>query len=356
MIYYIFPYFYVLFFSLLIYLGNVKSVKAWHILLLLLPAILVFALRGNVGTDTYYYLGLLDDYMHYGESEARYEPGFELLGKTLIYLGLAPRIAIASIGLIPTLLLCKAFSASKRQMLLLTLLVFPLYFFDFTMNGIRYGLSFSLAAIAVDKLYLKNYRSATIWGLIAISMQYSAALVILPFVGALVKKRYIFIVISLLVLSYLIAPDSFNLFTDRIAGKTDAYSEITAPSIFSGLAPLLTVLIIYFSFLYFNKNNSYSKLIHIILLLEVFSFIMARFTYAGLRFQGVFMFCMILYLKHSIDAISVNHIRKLVYIFIMLSLVGIILFLKNIYVTVDGDMSPFLPYKFFWEEQRPYTL
>ena len=356
MIYYIFPYFYVLFFSLLIYLGNVKSVKAWHILLLLLPAILVFALRGNVGTDTYYYLGLLDDYMHYGESEARYEPGFEFLGKALIGLGLSPRFALASIGLLTTLLLCKAYSASKRQMLLLTLLVFPLYFFFFLMNGIRYGLSFSLATISIDKLYRKKYLSATIWGLIAISMQYSAALVILPFVGTLVKKKFIVVIVLLLVGVFLISPDSFSLITDRIAGKSEAYSGITAPSIFSGLAPLFIVLMMYASFLSFNNKNPYSKLIHIILLLEVLSFIMAKFTYAGLRFQGVFMYCIILYLKFSIDAISVNHIRKLVYIFIMLSLVGIILFLKNIYVTVDGDMSPFLPYKFFWEEQRPYTL
>lgn len=356
MIYYIAPYLYTLFFSLLLYFSNLKSIKVWYIFVLLIPAVLVFFLRGNVGTDTYYYLALLDDYMHYGESVARYEPGFEFLGKTLIYLGLSPRIGLATIGLMTTLLLCKSFAASKRQMLVMTLLVFPLYFFDFTMNGIRYGLSFSLAAIAVDKLYLKKYRSATIWAVIAISIQYSAALVILPFVGALVKKRYIFIFISFLILSYLASPALFNLFTDRISGKTDAYSEIFSPSLLSGLAPLLITFILYITFLCFNKNNFSSKLIHVIFLLEIFSFIIAKFTYAGLRFQGVFMFCMILYLKHNIDVINVSYIRKLVYILILLSIVSLMLFLKNIYVTVDGDMSPYLPYKFFWEEQRPYTL
>ncbi len=68
------------------------------------------------------------------------------------------------------------------------------------------------------------------------------------------------------------------------------------------------------------------------------------------------MFCMILYLKHNIDIISIGYIRKLIYILILLSIASLMLFLKNIYVTVDGDMSPYLPYKFFWEEQRPYTL
>lgn len=355
MIYYLFPYFYTLFFSLLLYYGNIKSVKIWHLFLLLLPAILIFFLRGNVGTDTYYYLGLFDDYMYYGESDAKYEPGFEILGKALIYLGLSPRFALASIGLITTLVLCKAYSASKRQMLLLTLLVFPLFFFDFTMNGIRYGLSFSLATLAIDSLQRGKYRAATIWGVIAFSIQYSAILVMLPFVGVLVKKKYIFLFISLLSIAFLASPDLFSLITDRISGKTDAYSNVFSPSIFSGVAPLAIVLMIYISFLHFNKGL-YSKLIHIILLLEVLSFILAKFTYAGLRFQGVFMYCMILYIKYNLDGIELQYIRKYVYILIILSIIGILLFVKNISGFVDGDMSPFLPYKFFWEEYRPYTL
>ncbi|WP_089604237.1 EpsG family protein [Acinetobacter piscicola] len=356
MTYYIFPYFYILFFSLLLYFGNIKVVKVWHLFFLLLPAILVFFLRGNVGTDTYNYLGLFDDYMHYGESDAKYEPGFEFLGKALIGLGLSPRFALASIGLLTTLLLCKAYSASKRQMLLLMLLIFPLYFFDFTMNGIRYGLSFSLATIAIDSLHKKKYRSATMWGLIAFSMQYSAALVILPFVGALVKKRYVLTFVLLIIIGFAISPDIFSLITDRISGKRNAYSEIFAPNIFSGLAPLLIVLLIYMSFLFFHKNKEYSKLIHIILLFEVLSFILSKFTYAGLRFQGVFMYCMILYLKYNLDIVDSRIFRKYIYFLILLSIIGILLFLKNISVIVEGDISPYLPYKFFWEEQRPYIL
>lgn len=352
---YIFPYFYILVFSLILYYSNIKSVKAWQLFVLLLPAILVFVLRGNVGTDTYNYLALLDDYMHYGESLAKYEPGFEFLGKTLTYIGLSPRIALATIGLITTLILCKTYAASKWQMLIFTLLVFPLFFYDFTMNGIRYGLSFSLATIAVDLIYRKKYRSAIIWGLIAFSMQYSSLLVILPFMAGLVKKRYIVIFIILLVSAFLLSPDLFSLIADRLAGKRDAYSEIFAPSIFSGLAPLSIVLIMYLSFLCFN-GKSYSRLIHVIFLLEVLSFIMAKFTYAGLRFQGVFMYCMILYLKNNLESIQPHYFRKYLYVFIILSIIGMLIFMKNISIVVSGDLSPFLPYSFFWEEQRLYTL
>lgn len=356
MIYYLFPYLYMIFFSLILYLSNLKSVKGWQIFILLLPAILVFALRGNVGTDTYNYLGLLDDYMHYGESLAKYEPGFEILGKFLTYLGLNPRFALATIGLITTIILCKSYAKSKRQMLIFVLLVFPLFFYDFTMNGIRYGLSFSLATLAVDSIYRKKYSNATMWALIAFSMQYSSILVILPFVGALVKKRYIIFFILILVGAFFVSPELFSLITDRIAGKRDAYSEFFAPSLLSGLAPLLIVLTMYGSFLYFSNDRRSLRLMHIILIFEIISFILSKFTYAGLRFQGVFMYCMILYLKYNVDFIDSNRMRKYVYVFILLSIFGILLFIKNIAVIVDGDLSPFLPYKFFWEEPRLFTL
>ncbi|MDO6645483.1 EpsG family protein [Acinetobacter guillouiae] len=324
--------------------------KGWQIFVLLIPAILVFFLRGNVGTDTYYYLGLLDDYMHYGESLVKYEPGFEFLGKTLTYIGLSPRIALATIGLITTFILCKTYAASKRQMLVFTLLVFPLFFYDFTMNGIRYGLSFSLATVAVDLIYRKKYRSATIWGLIAFSVQYSSLLVILPFVGALVRKRYVIVVVVLMVGAFLASPDLFSLITDRVAGKRDAYSEVFAPSIFSGLAPLITVSLIYGVFLHYC-SKSYSKLIHVIFLFEVLSYLMSKFTYAGLRFQGVFMYAMILYIKNNIDFMEYIFIRKVIYFLIILSFFGILIFIKNILIIDPNDMSPFLPYTFFWEEK-----
>lgn len=355
MLYYILPYFYITFFSLILYFSNIKSIRGWQIFILLIPAILVFSLRGNVGTDTYYYLGLLDDYMHYGESLARYEPGFEILGKNLTFLGLSPRFALATIGLITTFILCKAYAKSKRQMLVFTLLVFPLFFYDFTMNGIRYGLAFSLATLAVDSIYQKKYRTATIWGLIAFSMQYSSLLVILPFIGALISKRYIIFFIILLVGFFLTTPDFFSLITDTIAGKRDAYSEIFAPSLFSGLAPFIIVLLMYAFFLFISDKRN-SKLIHIIFLLETLSFIMTKFTYAGLRFQGVFMYCMILYLKNNLDYIDPRYMKRVVYFLLFLCLIGILLFIKNISVSVSGDMSPFLPYKFFWEERRLFTL
>ena len=356
MIYYIFPYIYSFLTALLIYSLRLKRIRWWHLFIIVLPGILLFALRGNVGTDTYFYLGLLDDYSRYGESLARYEPGFELLGKTLAKTGLSPRFALATISIITTLLVCKAYSATKRQMLLLALVVFPLYFYDFTMNGIRYGLSFSLATIAIDKLYQKKNRAATIWSLLAFSVQYSSLLVILPFVGGLIKKKYVIVIGLILVLAFFGLPQYFGFIVDRIAGKQDAYSDIVAPSIFSGVAPLFIVFLMYVNFLRFHINKPYDKLIHAIFLFEVLSFVLSKFTYAGLRFQGAFMYCMILYLKNHSDEIDSEKIKKYIAGYVVISMLGIFLFIKNISANVEGDLSPFIPYKFYWQESNRHTL
>lgn len=348
MFFYIVPYFYILFISLNIYFSRIKTIKFWYVVALLFPAILVFFLRGNVGTDTFFYIGLLDDYVHYGYSNMKYEPGFEFLGKTIVFLGFNPRFGVAFISLITTIILCKSYSRSKNELMLLAMLVFPLFFYDFTMNGIRYGLSFSIATLAVDYLYRKKNVAFTILGIVACSIQYSAVLVFLPFLLALVEKKYIIILSFLLAVIYFVFPENVAFITDRISGKRDAYSEIFAPSLTSGLAPMLIVLALYINFLWFNRGKQFSKVIHIILVLEILSFIMAKFTYAGLRFQGAFMYCMIVYLKNNSQNIN---IRKYTLNLVFLSVIGILLFVKNITTGVENELTPFLPYKFFWEER-----
>jgi len=166
------------------------------------------------------------------------------------------------------------------------------------MNGMRYGLSFCLATLAIDGLYRKKYWHFAIWGIIAFTIQYSSLLLILLFLSVLVKKKYIIIFAIILGGFTLIFPTMFVFFMDHLSDKQNAYGEIYAPGFVSGLAPLLVVLFLYLNFLYFHRGTNYSKLIHTILIFEVLSFIIAKFTYAGLRLQGVFLYGMIIFLKN----------------------------------------------------------
>lgn len=352
MLFYLIPYIYITFISLNVYFSKIK-VNFRTLLLLLFPALLVVVLRGNVGTDSFFYLGLFEDYQRFGESNAKYEPGFETLGKVMIYLGASPRLGVAMVGLISTLILCKAYSRSKNEMLMLAMLVFPTFYYDFGMNGIRYGLSFCLATLGIDALYKKNYKLFAVFSLLAVSMQYSSLLIILPFAGNLIKKKYVFIILFLLAAVIAVSPDSFSFFMDRVADKQGAYSQIYAPGVTSGMAPLGLVLLIYFNFIWFHRKTNYSNLIHIILILEILSFVFAKFSYAGLRFQGAYMYCMILYLKNNTQETTP---RRYSINLILISIISIAIFVKNVTTELEDELTPNLPYKFFWEERYPDRL
>ena len=354
MFFYLFPYLFLLFVSLNLFFSRLQKIKPWHLFFMVMPAFFVFFLRGNVGTDSFFYLGLFEDYSLYGESKSKFEPGFEYLGKFLMALGIPPRFGVAMVGAITTFILCYSFSKSKNQMAIFALLLFPLFFYDFTMNGIRYGLSFSVATLAIDCLYRKKYWQFSIWSIIAFSIQYSAVLVLMPFVSALIRKKYLLGIGILLLGSFIIFPEYFTFITDRISGKREAYSEIYAPGVTSGLAPLLVVLAMYLNFIWFHRKENYSKLIHMIFIFELLSFIMAKFTYAGLRFQGAFMFAMLIFLKNNTE--NIPFVRKYTFNLILISFFSIAIFLKNITTVVQGELTPYLPYKFYWEEQNPYSL
>ncbi|CAD7811200.1 hypothetical protein CHRY9390_02317 [Chryseobacterium aquaeductus] len=349
MLYYLVPYIFITFLSLNIYFKKQKI--SWQIILFfLLPSILIVGLRGNVGTDTVHYLAYLEDIHLFGDSLVKFEPGFKLLNKFIIYLGATPRLGVAIIGMISISILCAVYSRSKNEMILFSLVVYPLFFFDFTMNGMRYGLSFCLATIAIDALYRKKYWHFAIWGITAFTIQYSSLLLILLFLSVLVKKKYIIIFSIILGGFILIFPNMFAFFMDSVADKQNAYGEVYAPGFVSGLAPLLVVLFLYSNFLYFKKNKNYSKLIHFVVIFEIVSFIIAKFTYAGLRLQGVFLYGMILFLKNNTTTLQVR--RQYIFNLSIVSVFSILLFFKNISNIVEGDVSPFLPYKFFWEENN----
>ena len=352
MLFYLFPYIYILFVSLNLYFAKIK-VNFWILLFLLIPALLVVVLRGNVGTDSFFYLALLQDYRLYGESAMKYEPGFELLGKFIAFLGATPRQGVALIALISSAILCKAYSRSRNEMILFALLVFPLFFYDFTMNGMRYGLSFCLATLAVDGLYQKKYKVFVIWGIAAFLMQYSALLILLLFISVLIKKKYQIAFGIMLLGVIVISPSLFSFFVERVSNKSEDYSQLYSPSFVSGLGPLCMVLLMYVNFLWYHRKEKYSNLIHIIMVCEILGFVFAKFSYAGLRFQGAFMYCMLIYLKNNTKVILPW--KYTVNLFLM-SVFAILLFYKNITTPVEDELTPFLPYHFYWQEKYPDRL
>ncbi|MPM80464.1 hypothetical protein SDC9_127511 [bioreactor metagenome] len=162
------------------------------------------------------------------------------------------------------------------------------------------------------------------------------------------KRKYWVIVIMLLCIFVIVFPNIFDLLIFYFDKKEYAYSLYYSPNNFSGVAPLLLTILFHLNFTINTKKKNRSSLIHLILIAEVVSFLIARYSYAGLRLQGAFMFAMILFLKNNWQFIQ--HRKRNLQILAIISLLAFLISIKNISSSLESD-SPFLPYTFFWDEK-----
>lgn len=348
MIYYIFPYVFLLITSFFFYNSNQKCSLS-VLFFCLFPACLIVILRGNVGTDTDTYLRFYRELIRNADYDPSFEKGFTFLSKFTVNLGANEGQSVATIGLLTTILLCVCFSENYDKFLIFTLLIFPTFFYDMTMNGLRYGLSFALIAIAVQNLYKRRKFIFIVISLMAFSIQSSSLFIFLIFfIGELPIKVIIISLILIVITIYLTTFSIIDL--DYFYGKQDMYKDFYSPDISSGLSPLIIFLLIYFTFLFFCKNelNRLNKVIHIILLLEILAFILAKFSYAGLRFQMVFLFSLILFISNNFNLLKDK--TKIMYYFGLIGIISFLITIKHFNYNDDEVASPFLPYKFYWDE------
>ena len=131
--------------------------------------------------------------------------------------------------------------------------------------------------------------------------------------------------------------------------KKDAYTDVYAPSITSGLFPILIFLLLFYLF----KKNMYAlkvpRILYLILILEIISFIIAKFTYAGLRFQNLFLFVLLVFVVQNLNLLNFKTFSKKL---IFISCLSLSLFVKNISTIAPDGISAFVPYNFYWEERN----
>ena len=271
------------------------------------------------------------------------------MSKFLVNLGVNESQGVATIGLITIILLCMCFSENYDKLLIFSLLIFPTFFYDMTMNGLRYGLSFALISIAVQNLYKRRRFIFIVISLMAFSIQSTSLFIFVLFFMSELKLKVIVITFSLvIVILYFTTFSIINL--DYFYGKQDIYKDFYSPDILSGLSPLIIFLLTYFTFLFFCKNElgNLNKVIHIILLLEILSFLLAKFSYAGLRFQMLFLFSLMLFVSNNINLLQSK--TKIMYCFWFIGVISFLITVKHFNSNDDEVVSSFLPYKFYWDE------
>ena len=310
--------------------------------LLFLPAIAIVMFKANVGTDT-------ENYRYFAETilldplilaqDLNIEYGFYWLLKVIVNVTDSPRFTINIISACIALYSIFLFSNNRNSLIIFSLLIFPVFFFDMTMNGLRYGLAFLFAKQAFDYFESKRkFLSLTFIALCA-SMQITGVLVYLLLI---IKNLNFKVFINLTLISIIVG----YLFWNPIVKKFISYSEMYSPNIYSGLAPLSIFTACYSVLL--RYRNKVDLNIHFMFLLEILSFVMAKYSYAGLRFQLLILFSLFCLMStYKLD--SYKNKKTVLILFLIIGLIGFVAKLKNFADDYGNPPSPFMPYTFLWE-------
>jgi len=200
-------------------------------------------------------------------------------------------------------------------------------------------MAFCFAKLAADYLDEKKLPLAVLFFVLAFSFHVSSLLV---FVLLAIRK----ISRNALVAFGALALIGAAVSSDQILLKMAAYESLESPDGLSGLAPLMISILIFMASLFFSPK-SYIYLTFL-LVSELSSFVLAKYSYAGLRLQFLILFVMCC----GVPALDVMHARRRPFFMLSLMLIGVVGFAASMRNMVNGQgegESPFLPYHFFWE-------
>lgn len=338
---YLAPYLYVI---ATIVLGKIAGLENSKLLFLcLIPAFFIVVLRGDVGTDTASYMRIIEGIS--GESgdfngNSEVEIGFELFSKVFLNFGFSSKAIVIAFSWAICVLIIFAFSQTRDDVLIFALLVFPIFFYDMTMNGLRYGISFCLAKIAYDSIENDKKKTFAVMALLSISFHLSGFILLVLLMARKLNFKY-------LIAGGLFSGVLLLIFLDRLLFKFSSYGDIQSPGGLSGLAPLLLFAIIYISIVIMSfKDVMY---LTFLLLLEIVFFVLAKFSYAGLRFQFLTLFALLCTLPKCSVMRSQNRSIFLCLVF-FIGVLGFVSKSRNMIDDISGE-SPFIPYQFFWERK-----
>lgn len=324
----------------------------------MLPLILLVVLRGEVGTDTASYINIISQIAATGAFEG-IEYGFTYLVKALHYVVNDPLQVCVLVALITTTVLLVASKSDGRALFVLIVCIVPLFYLDMTMNDLRYGLSFAFAMLATSKFYLHPLYLSIALGVFAVLFHVSALFVFL--IAALLaddKLKFIrwlklFTIVLLVVLAQYYLVDIIRYTLDIIMpvsldanGKYLAYKFLSSPSWYSGLATLF----ISWSFLYVlhggKKQDALltSYQFCVLFSLTLFTFILAKFSYAGLRLQSVLLFTMLLMMQFKPRLAGVMDAKRKQGL-LVIGFLGLLVFVKKLISTQGQGASPFAPWR-----------
>jgi hypothetical protein len=313
-----------------------------------LPLILLAVLRGEVGGDTPGYIANAQGIIWWnGQRTIDVEFGYVLLVRLVAMFTSDPRLVIAVISLLVAVLFFLMLYMWENGQCIISLILIPLCFFYFTMNVLRVGIAFPLAAIAILQLEKKRFTQFYILALASICIQMTAAILLpmllLARLGAKVsRKGVLYGLITGVFILFLV----YYIFGDRIGYKFLMYSiglslesnRSTGPLIISFVCSIIAIW-------FCEKRHRYLGLIFLVI--QVAFFGMAQFTIAGNRFQSMELFAQLLALSYCAKR-PIN--RGQLAIVLLICCLAFSMMARN-FIASASDPLGFIPYHFVWESQ-----
>ncbi|WP_294320537.1 EpsG family protein [uncultured Sphingomonas sp.] len=307
-----------------------------------LPMFYLIAARGLVGVDSAYYLQLFDAIRYLGPTGANFEPGFALIVASLTNIFSDSFDILILLGCLTAGLMLLAALMLERQPILFLAIVIPFFLFDMTMNGLRYGLAFSIVSIGATGLVNNRRWLFVVCTILAASIQISSV-VVAAGAWTLIEARiktFAFVAAAGLVV--------VAVFGEYIGEKAAANTDLVALGGTAGLVPYVITLTILAAVSSEPELFKALKLpIIAIAVLQTAAFAMARYYYAGLRMEGVVLF--LLYIVLAVRFARMNHSvpsRSLAVILMAAAIMSSILRLRNFSDEQGQNESPFAPYYF----------
>jgi len=310
----------------------------------IIPLFLLVVLRGNVGTDTYTYLSYFNQYEVYG-NRGGFEPVFYWLSAALMSIFDNARVVMALIGVLITVILFYSSSQIEKNGFIFGSVVIPYFYLGMVMNGVRYGLAFSLAVLAAS--YLLKRQSWRFWQISIIAgLSHLTALVLvsLLYIQVYLKKRLPIVVLTLGGVSGVMV----FFFYGYLVAKFNAYENKLPPSGLSGLATFIISLCMLMIWFFEDQLREKKQAIFSLFSLIVLSYALAQITYAGIRLQFLIVFLLALSIQFQISHLNIKLEKRAAYMAVFTGLVGLMSQFRNMLDGYGVGESPFLPYVFFW--------
>lgn len=321
------------------------------------------ALRGYVGTDTYAYHSMFSDFSNenLGDVLGVVEPVFALLMKTVALFSDNSFVFVVSISVIQGLLLARVAATSKNPLDFLAIYV-AIFYLNFHFNIVRAGTAILLLILAMrvpkeESDQTKFYA----FGVAAVMAHYSAVIGFVPLL--LVRQRAAnskTLFFSLIVLTFG-AAYYFVTAVESPLGKYLAYADLLAPDVTNSVSLSFILGVPLYLLLYISAVNKQNR-VGLTLLFTVW--LVARWlTSVFTLFGRVEIIINALLLFSIIELVLVGwkqRLRKIAVIGLtVMWLFGSLLGLQEETSIMDGLgisdglylMSPYIPYKFIWDEK-----